>query len=71
MKHAAVLAAAALCLVACAAQSPTGDEAQERRYTTGSNLPLRDRGVQVMTPEQVEAQRNSSSGTMIRRPAGN
>jgi hypothetical protein len=58
-----ILAACAFALLAtaCATNDPAADGAAERRYTTGSNLPLRDRNVKVMTAEELEQMKNSSA----------
>ena len=69
MKKALALAAASILLAGCAAQPASTEAGRERTYATGSNLPLRDRGVHVLTPEQMESLRNSASGNTGRAPS--
>ena len=69
MKNALPLAAASILLAACAAQHASTEVAREKTYATGSNLPLRDRGVHVLTPEQIESMRNAASGNPGRAPS--
>ena len=65
----ACLLAACLVLAACAA-APAEDPLEEKRYATGSNIPLRDRaGVRTMTPEGFENARNSAAGNTGRAPS--
>ena len=69
MKKAVALAATSIVLAACAGQTTSTEVAPEKTYATGSNLPLRNRGVHVLTPEQVESMRNSASGNTGRGPS--
>ena len=48
-------------LAACAAAPESGDPAEEKRYATGSNIPMRNRDVHTMTPEGFENVKNSAS----------
>ena len=59
----AILLVAALPLVAsCAAAPEAAVPAEEKRFATGSNIPMRNRDVHSMTPEAFEQIRNQSSG---------
>ena len=62
----------AFLLAACAMdQASTSTEPTEKVYTTGSNIPRKDKGsVQSMTPEEMEQMRNSSRGNTGRGPGG-
>jgi type IV pilus biogenesis protein CpaD/CtpE len=67
----AILLAASLpLLAACVAAPGSGVPAEEKRYATGSNIPMRNRDVHTMTPEAFENARNSSTGN-TGRPRGN
>jgi hypothetical protein len=59
--------AAPLVLAACAG-APANDPVDEKRYATGSNIPMRNRDVHVITPEGFENARNSSAANTGRRP---
>ena len=66
----ALLLAAAIPLVAsCAVAPATGEPVEDKRYATGSNIPMRNRDVHTMTPEAFEQQRNQSAGN-TGRPRG-
>ena len=64
-----LIAAASLVLVlaGCAAE-PIDTAAGEKRYATGSNIPMRNRDVHVISPEGWENAKNSSSGNTGRKP---
>ena len=65
----AILLAAAIPLaVSCAAAPEAGAPADEKRYATGSNIPMRNRDVHTLTPEAFEQMRNSSTGNTGRGP---
>ena len=65
----ALLPALALTLLAsCAAAPDTGAPAEEKRYATGSNIPMRNRDVHTMSPEAFEQLRNSATGNTGRSP---
>ena len=64
-----LLAAAIPLVVSCASAPVTGEPAEDKRYATGSNIPMRNRDVHTMTPEAFEQQRNQSSGS-TGRPRG-
>jgi hypothetical protein len=67
----AILLVAALPLVAsCAAAPEAAAPAEEKRYATGSNIPLRNRDVHTMTPEAFDNVRSSATGN-TGRPRGN
>ena len=58
----AVLLIAALPLVvSCAAAPEAAAPAEEKRFATGSNIPMRNRDVHTMTPEALEQLKNQSS----------
>ena len=61
-------AAAAALLAGCATADPTTASPDEKRYATGSNIPMRNRDVHTMTPEAFEEMRNQSRGNTGRRP---
>ena len=66
---AVLLAAAIPLLAACAATPEAGAPPDEKRYTTGSNIPMRNRDVHVITPEGFENIRNSSAANTGRTPS--
>ena len=57
-------------LAACAASPESGVASEEKRYATGSNIPMRNRDVHTITPEAFENVRNSATGN-TGRPRGN
>ena len=57
-------------LAACAAAPDSAVPAEEKRYATGSNIPMRNRDVHTMTPEAFENVRSSATGN-TGRPRGN
>jgi hypothetical protein len=66
-----LIAAASLVIVlgGCAAE-PLDNVSEEKVYATGSNIPMRNRDVHVITPEGWENAKNSSSGNTGRKPGG-
>ena len=66
----AILIAACLPLVAACAAAPEAVPMEEKRFATGSNIPMRNRDVHTMTPEAFENVKNSSTGN-TGRPRGN
>ena len=65
----AILLVTVLPLVAsCAAAPEAAAPAEEKRFATGSNIPMRNRDVHTMTPEAFEQQRNSLRGNTGRGP---
>ena len=67
----AILLAASLpLLAACAATPESAVPADEKRYATGSNIPMRNRDVHIMTPEAFEQVKTQASGN-TGRPPGN
>ena len=67
----AILLAASLpLLAACAAVPESAVPAEEKRYSTGSNIPMRNRDVHTMTPEAFENVKSSATGN-TGRPRGN
>ena len=65
----ALLTALALpLLAACAAAPDAAAPGEEKRYSTGSNIPMRNRDVHTITPEAFEQLRNSSTGNTGRGP---
>ena len=63
-----LLAVASLVLAGCASAPGTDEPIDEKRYATGSNIPMRNRDVHVITPEGFENARNSSSANTGRKP---
>jgi hypothetical protein len=63
-----LLAAAVPLVVSCAAAPEAGAPVDEKRYATGSNIPMRNRDVHTMTPEAFEQLRNSSGANTGRGP---
>jgi hypothetical protein len=63
-----LLALASLVLAACSTTPASDDPVEDKRYATGSNIPMRNRDVHVITPEGFENARNSSSGNTGRKP---
>ena len=63
-----LLAASLPLLVACAAAPETAVPMDEKRFATGSNIPMRNRDVHTITPEAFENVKNSGSGNTGRRP---
>jgi hypothetical protein len=41
---------------------------EEKRFATGSNIPMRNRDVHSITPEAFENVKNSATGNTGRRP---
>ena len=66
----AILLVASLPLLAACAAAPDAAVPDEKRYATGSNIPMRNRDVHTMTPEAFENVKNSSTGN-TGRPRGN
>ena len=56
-------------LAACAAAPDAAAPVDEKRFATGSNIPMRNRDVHTMTPEAFEQQRNQAAGN-VPRPRG-
>jgi hypothetical protein len=65
----ALVLAASLPLIAACAAAPDAVPADEKRYATGSNIPMRNRDVHTMTPEAFEQVRNFSRGNTGKAPA--
>ncbi len=73
MKKTLLCLAPSILLAACAMDQPTTstDSGSERVYTTGSNIPRKERaGVQTLSPEQLEQQMRNAGRTM-QKGAGN
>jgi hypothetical protein len=66
----AILLAASLPLLAACAASPDTAPMEEKRFATGSNVPMRNRDVHTITPEAFENVKNSATGN-TGRPPGN
>ena len=70
MKKLVLSIAPVVLVAACAMDQPstsTEPAANDKVYTTGSNIPRRDKGsVQTMTPEEVEQMRSAAQGNMGR-----
>ena len=64
----AILLVASLPLVAACAGAPEAVPSEEKRFATGSNIPMRNRDVHTITPEAFENARNSATGNTGRRP---
>ena len=65
----AILLAASLPLLAsCAAAPEAAAPVAEKRFATGSNIPMRNRDVHTITPEAFEQLRNSSGANTGRGP---
>ena len=63
----------AVLLAACAMDPATTstEPSSEKVYTTGSNIPRKDKGnVHTMTPEEMEQMRNSGRANTGRGPGG-
>ena len=60
MKTPLLIAATAALLASCAG-GPATQATDERVYTTGSNIPKRERNVQTMTPEAFEQLRSAGA----------
>ncbi|MDQ3028017.1 MAG: hypothetical protein M3R58_16135 [Pseudomonadota bacterium] len=64
-----------LCVSACAilgacATDPasSAESGEDKEYRTGSNIPARTRaGVTAVSPDEIERQRNATTGTMLKR----
>ena len=65
----ALVLAATLALIAACAAAPETVPADEKRYATGSNIPMRNRDVHTMSPEAFEQVRNSARGNTGKGPA--
>ena len=59
---------AILVLTACASAPGTDEPVEEKRFATGSNIPLRNRDIHVITPEGFENARNSAASNTGRKP---
>jgi len=73
MKKLLLCLAPSILLAACAMDQPTTstDDGADRVYTTGSNIPRKDRaGVQTMSAEQLEQQMRNA-GRSMQKGAGN
>lgn len=70
MKKVVLCACAALVLGACATDPAlTADSGTDKEYRTGSNIPARERsGVRTVSPEEIERQRDQSTGNVGNRP---
>jgi len=65
-----VLLIAALPLLASCANAPeAAAPADDKRYATGSNIPMRNRDVHTMTPEAFEQVRSQGTGNTGRKPS--
>ena len=64
----AILLALAVALLASCAAAPDSSVPEGKRYATGSNIPMRNRDVHVITPEAFENARNSAAGNTGRGP---
>ena len=68
MKTRLLIAAAAALLASCATD-PAAQAPDEKLYSTGSNIPRRDRGVHTMSPADFEHVRNTSSANTGKAPS--